>query len=246
MTVIVTWKPPGYSMGELAQVYHSLAPLTYAGRLDPLAEGVSLLLTGPDRHRKDDFLGLNKDYIVDVLFGIGTDTHDPLGLVADFSPSAPSQKDIKEALASFSPQYDQVPPAYSSQPIDGEAAFVHARRGDAPDLPAKPISIAAEVISHTSLSAAEILADVTKRIDLVRGDFRQNQIKASWQTLLSDPNAQLTACRLRVTCTSGGYMRSLARDLGKKLDTPAIAYRIVRTRVGQFRLPIPPEFQTPC
>lgn len=245
MTVIVTWKPPGYSMGELAQVYHSHAPLTYAGRLDPLAEGVSLLLTGPDRYRKDDFLGLDKDYVVDVLFGIGTDTHDPLGLVADFSPGAPSQKDIREALATFSPQYAQVPPVYSSQPIDGEAAFVHARRGDAPDLPAKPIGIAAEVTSHTSLSAAEILADVTKRIDLVRGDFRQNQIKASWQASLSESNSHLTAYRLRVTCTSGGYMRSLARDLGKKLDTPAIAYRIVRTRVGQFRLPIPPEFQTP-
>ena len=243
MTVIVTWKQPGISMGELAKVYHNAAPLTYAGRLDPLAEGVCLLLSGSDRHRKEQFLGLDKEYTVDVLFGVGTDTHDPLGIITQYSPRQVAEKDIRDALPSFSPSYNQIPPAYSSQPIDGEAAFVHARRGGVPNLQARSISIAANIISHTSLPATMILADATKRINLVHGDFRQKEITASWESTLIDPIAPLTACRLQVTCTSGGYMRSLARDLGERLNTSAIAYRIVRTRVGHFQLPIPAELQ---
>jgi tRNA pseudouridine55 synthase len=55
-------------------------PMTYAGRLDPLAEGVLLVLTGKEVHRKEEFLNLKKEYEVDVLFGVGTDTFDVLGI----------------------------------------------------------------------------------------------------------------------------------------------------------------------
>lgn len=56
-------------------------PMTYAGRLDPLAEGVLLILIGDECHKKDQYLSLPKEYEVDVLFGFATDTYDVMGKI---------------------------------------------------------------------------------------------------------------------------------------------------------------------
>jgi len=41
--------------------------------------------------------------------------------------------------------------------------------------------------------------------------------------------------KLKIVCGSGTYIRSLARDIGKKLRTGAYLSELERTRVGQFR-----------
>ncbi|MEI7689022.1 MAG: hypothetical protein WCI91_02435 [Candidatus Nomurabacteria bacterium] len=56
-------------------------PMTYAGRLDPLAEGVLLILTGDECLKKDEYLSLQKEYEVDILFGFKTDTYDVMGMI---------------------------------------------------------------------------------------------------------------------------------------------------------------------
>jgi len=42
--------------------------------------------------------------------------------------------------------------------------------------------------------------------------------------------------RLRVTCSKGTYIRSLAHDLGKKLGCGAYLTQLVRTRIGPYSL----------
>ena len=63
-----------------------MVPLTYAGRLDPLAEGVLLVLCGNECHKKDEYLALPKEYEVTILFGFSTDTYDVLGKVIQSVP----------------------------------------------------------------------------------------------------------------------------------------------------------------
>ena len=58
-------------------------PLTYAGRLDPLAEGLLIILAGDECMKKDEYTMLPKEYEVKVLFGFATDTYDVLGLIDD-------------------------------------------------------------------------------------------------------------------------------------------------------------------
>src|ERR1035437_1661782 len=55
--------------------------MTYAGRLDPLAEGLLIVLYGDEIKNKEKYLGLDKEYEVDILFGFATDTYDVLGKV---------------------------------------------------------------------------------------------------------------------------------------------------------------------
>jgi tRNA pseudouridine55 synthase len=54
--------------------------MTYAGRLDPLAEGELLVLVGESCKNKEKYLKLDKEYLVDILFGFETDSYDLLGL----------------------------------------------------------------------------------------------------------------------------------------------------------------------
>ena len=55
--------------------------MTYLGRLDPLAEGVLLMASGIDVKRKEEFLGLDKEYDFISIFGFATDTYDVLGKI---------------------------------------------------------------------------------------------------------------------------------------------------------------------
>ena len=72
-------------------------PMSYAGRLDPMAEGVLIILAGEANKKKSDFLSLDKEYTFDVLFGFSTDTYDVLGVMADADTRA-SHKPVRTPL----------------------------------------------------------------------------------------------------------------------------------------------------
>ena len=80
-------------------------PLTYAGRLDPLAEGVLLVLVGDECLKKDEYLALSKEYELEILFGFETDTYDLMGRVkkvtSSFSKKAESKELFKMVWPSF-------------------------------------------------------------------------------------------------------------------------------------------------
>src|SRR3989338_8981283 len=54
--------------------------MTYLGRLDPMAEGLLLVLAGNTKD-KEKYLSLDKTYEFEVLWGFESDTYDILGLV---------------------------------------------------------------------------------------------------------------------------------------------------------------------
>lgn len=59
----------------------SAEKMTYAGRLDPLAEGVLLILVGEECKNKAEYLGLDKEYEVEFLLEFKTDTGDVMGMI---------------------------------------------------------------------------------------------------------------------------------------------------------------------
>ena len=82
-------KKPGETPLECIRRFQAENPeyegekMTYAGRLDPLATGVLLVLTGEECKQKEKYLGLDKEYELIILFGFGTDSMDLLGMVEE-------------------------------------------------------------------------------------------------------------------------------------------------------------------
>jgi tRNA pseudouridine55 synthase len=119
----------------------------HAGTLDPAATGVLPLCLGRATRLADRVGAGSKLYAADVLLGLTTDTCDAEGraLPASGSPGPAgttlSLDVIMAALEGLLGDIDQVPPKYSALKIDGEAAYVRARRGEAVALAARPVTI---------------------------------------------------------------------------------------------------------
>jgi tRNA pseudouridine(55) synthase len=220
------------------------ATLSYAGRLDPMAEGVLLVLVGDEENAKrEKYLGLEKEYEFDVLWGVETDTYDVLGkIVATKIPAVFDKKDFAKVIEKYQGIYNQPYPPYSSQPVNGKPLFQWAREGRldeiADKIPSKEIDI--KVLEHVCdrrIITADLKEKILGNISLVKGDFRQKEITALWEDFFAKhPSTIFTFSTFRATVTSGAYMRGLAHTFGRELGCGAIALRIVRIRVGKFEI----------
>jgi len=243
-------------------------PLTYAGRLDPLAEGVLLILVGDECLKKDDYLSLPKEYELTILFGFETDTYDLMGKVqisdtilqvpdncnnscrvpeevfSEVQPTSSfeycTSEKIQEIIPTFIGRINQAYPPYSSRTVDGKPLFQWAREGklDKIIIPSHDVFVEnIEIIKEDFISGAELLEKIKKDIGSVKGDFRQDEILSIWRDKLKNElENKYQTLKLKVSCGSGVYVRSIAHELGKKLGVPALALNIKRTRVGEYEI----------
>ena len=216
--------------------------MTYAGRLDPLAEGLLLVLVGEECKNKDKYLGLDKEYKLTVLFGFATDSFDVLGLVTKSSSAyiVPAKAELQKTLLSFVGKFSQKYPSFSSKTVDGIPLFAMAKSGilDPEDIPSKDVEIKSiELLTESSISRSELERFVKESVALVSGDFRQEETLKSWESALSKTKLGVFhIITINVSCTSGTYMRSLANSIGEKVGMPALALNIVRIKVGDYLL----------
>lgn len=212
--------------------------MTYLGRLDPLAEGLLLVLAG-DTRDKEKYLELDKTYEFEVLWGFETDSYDVLGLITATGPM-PQKLDRKmeKLLQDIAERKVQSYPPFSSRTIGGIALHAWARAGkiDEINIPTRNIKIFnLEHLDTRLVHQRDVLIEVLDKIDLVKGDFRQEQIREGWKKAV-DKREMALISKFRADVSSGTYIRSLAQEMGKKLDTSALAYSIKRTRVGEYKL----------
>lgn len=240
------YKPVGMTPLQLIEKWRHLNPeyasqtLSYAGRLDPMAEGVLLVLIGDENKRRKEYEDLPKSYEFMMLLGISTDTYDLLGKISEFIPLKKYPPVTQKTVGDFTGDHEQTLPPYSSFPIRGKPLYYWARRGklDEMYLPKKTVRIdSLQLKSKDEVSAPALLEEVTKQIPRVVGDFRQAEILSIWQKMLSENrSAVFPLYTFTVECSSGTYVRSLIHAIGEKIKTPSLTYRIRRTRVGEYSL----------
>ncbi len=234
-------------------------PLTYAGRLDPLAEGVLILLIGDECLKKDEYLKLTKEYEATILFGFETDTYDLMGIVNASSicqflgprmreDEEPDHKNwhmdfaskIQKTLSQFTGRIKQSYPPYSSRTVNGKPLYKWAREGKLNEItiPTHDVNVESiEIINEGFISGENFLNKIMKDISLVKGDFRQNEIIDLWKETLKDKNEeQYKTLTLKISCSSGVYVRGIAHELGRALGMPAITLNIKRTKVGEYEV----------
>ncbi len=216
-------------------------PMTYAGRLDPMAEGLLLVLSGEALRDKEKYLGLPKCYEFEILWEFETDTLDVLGMASlDDISIFPTVEDVEENIKKSTGKFEQFYPAYSSQPVSGKPLIQWSREGriSEVEIPSHIVEIfGAEYISRRFENGKDLLDTVKSRISLVTGDFRQEKILAQWKKIL-EPNAdkQFAIDTVKVNVSGGFYVRQFVADLAKSLNTKALTYHILRTEVGEFTL----------
>lgn len=210
--------------------------LSYAGRLDPLAEGLILVLVGDENKEREKYLGLNKTYTVDILVGVSTDTSDLLGLVKEVKDIKQIDEiSVKENLKNFIGKFSQKYPSFSSKTVSGKPLFEYAREGDFPEVFHDVEVFDITFLKLSNISSKDLLEKVYSDVSKVSGDFRQENILKSFDESIKNEMI-FPVLTLKMSVSSGFYVRQFAKDFGKSLDYPALALNIKREKVGDFQI----------
>ncbi len=264
---VVLHKKRGQTPLDVLSAYKAIhpelsdVPMSYAGRLDPMAEGKLLVLIGDECKRQDTYTKLDKEYEIEVLLGVKTDTGDVLGIPTTDRENG--KKDsflnsnetnlssrflsavrdaIKHEVGSHSRKY----PVFSSRTVNGKPLFLYSLEGtlDTITIP-EHIETIYRIKDQGSyqltkdelrIRISKLLADVPRSDEpskVLGADFRQDEVRARWEELLKGISDQkFTILKLRIICGSGSYMRTLAERIGKSLGTNSLALSINRTKIG--------------
>lgn len=247
--VLSVYKPIGITPNQLIEKLRKIhseyrdEKIGFAGRLDPLARGVLLLMIGEETKNRDKYLALSKVYEFQVLFGVETDTFDALGyLQSNKLSSTPDnlEEGIKEFINSKMGKQVQIYPPYSSKTVLGKPLYWWARNNKLSEIkiPEKEIEIFSfDLIKIEDRPTKLIKEKVLANIAMVEGDFRQEETINKWNNLFESNLAKFfKVASFRIHCSSGTYVRSLVQDLGKEVGSGAIALDILRTKVGDFTI----------
>ena len=210
-------KPAGPTSHDVVAAVRRLAAtrrVGHAGTLDPMATGLLVLGVGRATRLLTHLVGADKTYEATVRLGQETLTEDAQGEVtASAGCPAPDSwpgggaglaRRLDDALRALTGEIMQVPSAVSAIKVDGVRSYARVRSGQKVDLPARAVSIRA----------------LTRR-----GDPRPAR---------AGDGTDVVDVDLHVDCSSGTYVRALARDLGAALGCGAHLTALRRTRVGPF------------
>ena len=252
MFLLSVYKPKGLTPLQTINRLREKLPeykntiIGFAGRLDPLAHGVLLLMIGEETTKdRDKFLNLPKQYEFEAVFGVSTDTYDVLGLLNNqamkqWNNQQNLKTEIEDFIKSKLGKQSQIYPPYSSKPVNGKPLYLWARENKLAEItiPEREIEIFSfELLAISQISASKLYENISKQINSVEGDFRQKEIQKSWEDFFARNTIEtFTTARFVINCSSGTYVRSLVNEMGLTLDTGAIALEIVRTKVGNYSL----------
>jgi tRNA pseudouridine55 synthase len=211
--VLIIDKPAGLTSHDVvAQVRHlfQVRRVGHTGTLDPFATGVLVILIGRATRLAQFLSGVEKEYEAVIRLGYATDTGDVTGkrIQDDFKVTGKgwSKDEIETALESLRGYIDQVPPMFSAKKQGGRKLYELARRGE--EVERKPV----RVCIH-KFEAIKPTGELLK--DNLDGTFD---------------------FEVRVACSAGTYVRTLAEDFGKRLQIGAHLAELRRTRVGDFEV----------
>ncbi len=131
----------------------------HAGTLDPLATGVMILCTGKNTKLIESFQYQTKEYVATIKLGATTPSFDLETEIDTEYPTEHITADlVKETLAKFIGEIQQIPPTYSAIKINGKRAYEYARKGDEVEL--KPKTLVIDEIELLDYKMPEIVVRV--------------------------------------------------------------------------------------
>jgi tRNA pseudouridine55 synthase len=210
--VLIIDKPAGLTSHDVvAKVRRILRErrVGHTGTLDPFATGVLVVLVGRATRLAQFLSGTKKEYEANFRLGFATDTGDLKGKPLTPAPKKHrrwSREEVEVALANLRGDIEQVPPMFSAKKQGGKKLYELARRGE--EVERKPVRV--------TIHSFEAVGNVDEPFS---------------------PNDDgTTDIRVRVVCSAGTYVRTLAEDFGTQLGVGAHVVELRRTCAGNFAI----------
>ncbi len=211
MPFLLIDKPTGITSHDVVDRVRKITgqrTVGHAGTLDPFATG--LLIIGVERESTkhlNTFLGMGKTYEAIIRLGESSTTLDPEGEIVAVGGDNVSAERIETAITSLTGDLLQIPPMHSAIKIGGQKLYDLARKGIEIDRPPRPVTISKFITSPNPL---------------LRKDGASDSIALPFDIPVI------------IDCSSGTYIRAIARDLGEKLGTAGYLTQLRRTAIGPY------------
>jgi tRNA U55 pseudouridine synthase TruB len=217
---IKIFKPIGFTPLELINDYkkkYNINKLSFAGRLDPMACGLMLLLEGDECKKQLEYCGKDKIYEFKILYGFKTDSLDILGFSKIIDLLEFNYKDL---LGKSEQKY----PIYSSKTlkINGitKPLWYWEKKGllNYSLIPKKGVEVYKieknEVKEYSNYEIKDIIfSRISKLSEENKVKFRYFEIKKMWEENLGEEKKyKVETFRARVS--SGTYIRGLCEKMG--------------------------------
>ncbi len=211
--LVVVDKPAGWTSHDVVGRVRRLAGtrrVGHAGTLDPMATGV--LVVGVERATRllTYVVGADKDYAATVRLGVATTTDDAEGEVLAVAPAGVVGAVTPQALAEA---VAALTGPIAQVPSSVSAIKVDGKRAYARVRAGEDVVLAARPVT-------------VHRFDVVATRAAEHE------------GAPVLDVDVVVTCSSGTYVRALARDVGARLGVGGHLTALRRTRVGGYGLEV--------
>lgn len=210
-------KPAGMTSHDVVarlRCWTKIKRIGHAGTLDPDATGVLPVALG-SATRLIPYLASEKIYLAEILLGVSTTTDDLSGTIIEENALLPSidETQIASVLSSYTGLLDQKPSLYSSVHHKGQRLYDWAR--------AK--------LKNQNFSKSEI----NETLNNMLAEVKTRVVNVEKIELLS---VNLPVVQLRIFCSSGTYIRALARDIGRSIGCGACLKSLRREQSGLFNI----------
>ena len=160
--ILVVDKPSGMTSHDVVAILRKgtgFRRIGHTGTLDPRASGVLVVLIGPAVRLSEYLVCDKKGYEAVIRFGSVSDTYDGDGNVVQTGRDVPQdEEEIMDAMAEFTGEITQIPPAYSAIKIHGKKAYELARKGQEVKLEGRKVTIYS--FDFIEYAAPELIADI--------------------------------------------------------------------------------------
>lgn len=148
-------------VGDIRHIYRT-RKVGHTGTLDPMAEGVLVILVGRAAKAAEYLVSDQKSYRATLRLGITTDTEDTTGTVLSTAETLPSPEAVQAICGEqFVGKILQIPPMYSALKVNGQKLCDLARQGIEVERKAREIEILSLTCTPIEGSASDYILDVT-------------------------------------------------------------------------------------
>nr|WP_255368928.1 tRNA pseudouridine(55) synthase TruB [Agromyces sp. CF514] len=206
--ILLVDKPQGITSHDVVARTRRLAGtrrVGHAGTLDPMATGLLVLGVNGSTRLLTYLVGLDKEYVATIRLGAGSSTDDAEGELLDAASA-----DLIDAVddARIASGIAKLTGVIEQVPSAVSAIKVDGKRAYQRVRDGEQVELKARTVT---ISAFEVL-------DVRRGGDADGFVDLD----------------VRVECSSGTYIRALARDLGVDLGVGGHLTALRRTRIGRF------------
>ncbi len=238
--IIPIWQPIGFSTHLITQRVSDVfgVKTAHTGTLDPMAEGVIIVLLDENRLNKKELAKFHKTYDFEICLGISTDTFDGLGLTNrdEIYQTKITKDEVENVLSSFIGSYTQRAPLFSTKKVLGKHLHEYGRENisvQAPEISGEIYNL--KVISFEQVPVEDQIKKIISNIKKVSGEFRQENIISNWEIILHKNKGKIfNKIRIEVETSKGIYVRSLSQDICNKLGCEGFVSKLIRTKNGEY------------